>query len=85
MPESERSLHMPDGLAAITPQTMMDSELQKVHVHLGAWIEMAMTVPVEEAPSDDEFDAVYRKLSEISAERADRQKEDRGTSDGGRM
>ncbi len=85
MPEPRRSLELPEGLNAITPATMMDSELREIHVRLGAWIEAALTVPAEEAPSDEEFDSVYHKLSEISAERADRQVEDRGTSDGGRM
>ncbi len=74
----------PKGYADVNPSLMTDEELRRVHSDMGAWIEDALAQAAPNIPDDDIYDSVYAKLSEISSERADRQREDRGTFDGGR-
>ncbi len=74
----------PEGYAEVNPSTMTDDELRRIHADLGAWIEEALAQAAPHIPTDEVYDAVYARLSEISSERADRQREDRGTFDGGR-
>ncbi len=75
----------PEGFSDINPALMTDDELRRTHYDLGAWIEEALAQAAPNIPRDEIYDAVYFKLSEISAERATRQSEDRGTLDGGRF
>ena len=74
----------PEGYADVNPSLMTDDELRRIHADIGAWIEEALAQAAPHIPTDEVYDSVYAKLSEISSERADRQHEDRGTFDGGR-
>ncbi len=75
----------PEGYAGVNPSLMTDDELRRVHYDLGAWIEEALAQAAPHIPSDEVYDSVYGKLSEISSERATRQREDRGSFNAGRF
>ena len=74
----------PEGYGNVNPSLMTDDELRRLHYDLGAWIEEALAQAAPHIPTDEIYDSVYGKLSEISSERAARQSEDRGSFDGGR-
>ena len=69
----------PEGYASMIPSLMTDDELRLLHDDLGAWIEEALAQAVPHIPTDEVYDSVYGKLSEISSERTARQTEDRGS------
>ena len=75
----------PEGYADVNPSLMTDDELRRVHAEMGAWIEEALAQAAPNIPTDEVYDSVYAKLSEISSERADRQREDRGSLGGRRF
>tara|TARA_B100000315_G_C14262428_1_gene444831 strand:- start:286 stop:525 length:240 start_codon:yes stop_codon:yes gene_type:complete len=75
----------PSGFTAIELDSLSDTELRDAHYELASWIEEALSTPAEEAPSEDVYDAIHGRLSAISQIRAQRQREDLGTSDGGRF
>ena len=75
----------PEGYAGLNPSLMTDDELRRIHNDMGAWIEEALAQAAPHIPSDEVYDSVYAKLSEISSERATRQREDRGGFDSGRF
>ena len=75
----------PEGYADVNPSLMTDDELRRIHTEMGAWIEEALAQAAPNIPSDEVYDSVYAKLSEISSERATRQREDRGSFDAGRF
>jgi hypothetical protein len=64
---------------------MTDDELRRVHAEMSAWIEEALAQAAPNIPTDEVYDSAYAKLSEISSERADRQREDRGSPGGRRF
>ena len=68
----------PEGYASLDPSLMTDDELRRIHYDLGDWIEEALAQAAPHIPTDETYDSVYAKLSEISSERAARQSEDRG-------
>ena len=69
----------PEGYASVNPSLITDDELRRLHYDLGAWIEEALAQAAPHIPTDEVYDSVYGKLSEISSERATRQSEDRGS------
>ncbi|NQW18258.1 MAG: hypothetical protein HQ478_12315 [Chloroflexi bacterium] len=75
----------PSGYTALELDTLSDTELRDAHAELASWIEEALSMPLNGAPSDDVYDAVYGRLSAISQVRAQRQREDLGSRDGGRF
>ena len=75
----------PEGYADVNPSLMTDDELRQIHTEMGAWLEEALAQASPNIPSDEVYDSVYAKLSEISSERATRQREDRGSFDAGRF
>ena len=75
----------PEEHVGVNPSLMTDDELRRVHAELGAWIEEALAQAAPHIPTDQVYDSVYARLSEISSERAARQSEDRGSLDGGRF
>lgn len=75
----------PSGYNAIELESLTDTELRDAHYELSTWVEDALGIPLNEAPSDDLYDDIHERLSAISRVRALRQKEDLGTSDSGRF
>jgi len=75
----------PKGYTAVELDSLSDTELRDAHYELASWIEEALSMPLDEGPPDDVYDAIHGRLSAISRVRAIRQKEDLGTSDSGRF
>lgn len=61
----------------VDPGSLTDQELKAVHERLADWLEQALSLPPEQGPDDELYDRVHDVLSEVSSERADRQREDR--------
>ncbi len=61
----------------IDPPSMSDSELERLHLLLADWLEQAHSSAAADMPDDEVYDAVHSRLSEISRERAERQRDDR--------
>ena len=75
----------PPGYTAVELDSLSDTELRDAHYELSAWMEDALGMALDEAPSDALYDDIHERLSAISRVRALRQKEDLGTSDSGRF
>ena len=75
----------PPGYTATELESLTDTELRDAHYELSSWIEEALGMPLDEAPSDDLYDDIHGRLSAISQIRAQRQREDLGTGDGARF
>ncbi len=68
----------PPPYASIDPATMTDRELDEEHRLLADWVQEALSaLRPGDAPDDETYDAVYDELSQISRERASRQRDDR--------
>ena len=75
----------PPGYTDTELDSLSDTELRDAHYELSSWMEDALGMPLDEAPSDDLYNDIHERLSAISQVRALRQKEDLGTSDSGRF